>query len=571
VITGTLTTAGTFTSTVSATNAGGTGTKTVTITVTNPTSTPYLGTPWPIPGTIQAENYDDGGEGIAYHDNDAANNGAQQRMNQGVDVENTGDNLGGTYNVGHTNTGEWMRYTVTVQTTGVYTLQARVASPGTGNRFRVELDGSPIATINIPNTTAWQTYQTVSVNTPSITAGSHVLRIYEETGGFNLNYITFISTTQSAPVINSTTSANATLGNSFTYNITANNTPTSYNATGLPGGLSINTSTGLISGTPTNTGTSNVTISATNTAGTGTATLSLNVTVQNDPAGTITAYRNLNTITVNGSLNETGWNLNKSITKTVFGTANNTTTFGALWDNTNLYIGVRVLDGNLYSDSPEWWEDDAVELYIDANNNKLSTYDGLDNQIIKGYNKPGISTKLNITGLQHAWATASGGYTIEFAIPWSQLGISPTSGTTIGFDIGYNDDDNGGTREGQAMWNGTIDNWQNTSQFGTLKLNTGFASKIEAEVMSLENTEAYRIRIQPNIITDGLLNVLVPSQWSENTDISIYNANGLLLQTSVEAITNNFVITNISGLKSGMYFMKITKGAEIFTEKFIIQ
>ncbi|HXA01766.1 MAG TPA: DUF5703 domain-containing protein, partial [Cytophagaceae bacterium] len=53
-------------------------------------SIPYNGNPANIPGTIEAENYDDGGEGIAYHDNDAINNGGQQRTNQGVDVETTG-------------------------------------------------------------------------------------------------------------------------------------------------------------------------------------------------------------------------------------------------------------------------------------------------------------------------------------------------------------------------------------------------------------------------------------------------------------------------------------------------
>ena len=36
---------------------------------------PYGGTPWPIPGKIEGEDYDVGGEGVAYHDIDAGNNG----------------------------------------------------------------------------------------------------------------------------------------------------------------------------------------------------------------------------------------------------------------------------------------------------------------------------------------------------------------------------------------------------------------------------------------------------------------------------------------------------------------
>jgi len=64
----------------------------------------------------------------------------------------------------------------------------------------------------------------------------------------------------------------------FTYQITASNNPTSFSATSLPAGLSVNTSTGAISGTPTTAATSNVTLGATNVAGTGTATLTLTVT-----------------------------------------------------------------------------------------------------------------------------------------------------------------------------------------------------------------------------------------------------------------------------------------------------
>ncbi|MEI9935163.1 MAG: putative Ig domain-containing protein [Ferruginibacter sp.] len=82
------------------------------------------------------------------------------------------------------------------------------------------------------------------------------------------------------PGITSAITATAQVGTSFSYQITASNTPTSYSASGLPAGLSINTSTGLISGTPQTGGTVDtysVTIGAINSSGTGTKTLAISV------------------------------------------------------------------------------------------------------------------------------------------------------------------------------------------------------------------------------------------------------------------------------------------------------
>lgn len=81
------------------------------------------------------------------------------------------------------------------------------------------------------------------------------------------------------PTINSSLVASGPVGVAFNYTITASGTPTGFNATGLPGGLNVNTSTGVISGIPATTGTTNVGLSATNAHGTGTATLVLTITV----------------------------------------------------------------------------------------------------------------------------------------------------------------------------------------------------------------------------------------------------------------------------------------------------
>jgi hypothetical protein len=79
------------------------------------------------------------------------------------------------------------------------------------------------------------------------------------------------------PIITSSLTASGILGEPFTYQITAANGATSYNATGLPAGLSINTTNGQISGAPTAYGSFPVMIEATNPGGTGSATLNLSI------------------------------------------------------------------------------------------------------------------------------------------------------------------------------------------------------------------------------------------------------------------------------------------------------
>ena len=90
-----------------------------------------------LPGTFQAEDFDNGGEGVAYHDTDATNAGGAYRQ-AGVDLQAASE---GGYDVGWVSAGEWLAYSVNVQAAGSYLLEARVAAPTAGGTFHVEFGG----------------------------------------------------------------------------------------------------------------------------------------------------------------------------------------------------------------------------------------------------------------------------------------------------------------------------------------------------------------------------------------------------------------------------------------------
>jgi len=112
----------------------------------------------------------------------------------GVGVEATLD-TGGGQNVGWIETGDWMAYnSITIPASGNYTIEYRVASPNSGGRLSVDLNGG--ATVlgerEIPNTGGWQTWTTVS-QTMFINAGTYNLGIFAKTGGWNINWFRIVS------------------------------------------------------------------------------------------------------------------------------------------------------------------------------------------------------------------------------------------------------------------------------------------------------------------------------------------------------------------------------------------
>ena len=142
-------------------NLGNTGQVSWAISVK--TTGPFTDPTQVVPGKIEMEFYDHGGEGFAYHDGSHQNQGGAFRVDESVDiVANTDEGVDG-FHVGYTDDNEWLEFTVNVAKAGSYQLHIRSAShSNTGSRVSLGIDEQVLSDeIVLPgNTGGWKTFTT---------------------------------------------------------------------------------------------------------------------------------------------------------------------------------------------------------------------------------------------------------------------------------------------------------------------------------------------------------------------------------------------------------------------------
>ena len=143
-----------------------------------------------------------------------------------------------------------------------------------------------------------------------------------------------------------------------------------------------------------------------------------------------------------------------------------------LWDKDNLYLWTQVNDDIVSDEDNRRYAQDALEIYLDADNSKPSSYGDYQYQLCCVRNSSGVAAeKGNLEGkINAAQKNIDGGYQMELAIPWKAINGKPCDGKFIGIDIHVMDNDNNGRSE-KLIWSGKQDFARRSPMsFGTMKL-----------------------------------------------------------------------------------------------------
>ena len=172
--------------------------------------------------------------------------------------------------------------TISVSQFAPVVTSAGTASGQTGAPFSYQITASNAPTAfnatGLPSGLSVNTATGLISGTPTAVGSFGVTMSASNGSGSNAKPLT-ITITLGAPVVTSPATASGAVASPFSYQITATNSPTSFNASGLPAGLTVNTASGLISGTPTASGSFSVTVSATNATATASQPVTFSIAI----------------------------------------------------------------------------------------------------------------------------------------------------------------------------------------------------------------------------------------------------------------------------------------------------
>lgn len=135
------------------------------------------------PATVEAEDFDDGGEGVSFHFQNAGYGGYDYREEKGVAVSKSGDVV----NIGNVSSDDWLCYTLQVTEAGAYSIDTYCVTANGKISFYFEIDGRAAGQIVAAPEDDWNVFtHSVKVTDVQLSEGKHVLKWFT-TGGINLD------------------------------------------------------------------------------------------------------------------------------------------------------------------------------------------------------------------------------------------------------------------------------------------------------------------------------------------------------------------------------------------------
>lgn len=168
---------------------------------------PYLAVPFEIPGMIEVEYFDKGGEGVAYHDAQTEHVGGSFRADEGVDISTTTNG----YYVGWIEIGEWLRFTVDVAKEGDYDLVFQTAG-GSGSILLSFSNGDKSYTAKYASTADWSIWRTNVKTNIHLLPGIQFLTVKFNNEQVSIDYLKIIEHETANLLIPANLSSDAVVG-----------------------------------------------------------------------------------------------------------------------------------------------------------------------------------------------------------------------------------------------------------------------------------------------------------------------------------------------------------------------
>ena len=243
------------------------------------------------------------------------------------------------------------------------------------------------------------------------------------------------------------------------------------------------------------------------------------------------------------------------------GPDNNTVTWGALWDEGNLYLAAHVVDA-VVEGSGNPWDNDAIEMYFDGNHDSDGAIDAdFDTQLI--LDAMGESTLwikadgVPITDFESNWTATADGYNIELRLAWSNFGFSPGRNRAMGFSMANNDSDNGIGRDYQTTWVGTADNWNNTALHGDLQLAGGPLNVDTGTEEPVFYNESLTLFPNPVSSKGAFLISSDGEIFTGKTQLNVYNLVGQNVRQENVDFSTGAIRVESNNLTTGTYFVHL--------------